>query len=557
MNIKHGDYSLLIDNLDNKLDDLFLFNVYYYYWKKGYSNIIISEVLNILIVSFSVLIMLFLFFVVNFKKLLAFNADNAKTDHLSNYLEWSSLKTPNVFVIITLLIFGTYLIIRIINLISMTKNFKKIRDLYRRMMISDSSLNTISWNDVVLKVINDYKDPFLDHYNLTSRIMKKDNIMIFLHQKKQDILRKQLSGRFYEWNFIFCLLNPLFDKNHQIKKEMIRNPEIYFNEVQERITRIMFLNIVFMPAILIFMSFYFLLQYGEQFYNNPEMIISRQWTIKAKWYFRSYNELPHFYYKRLEKGGKAIDEYTNQFSNKIIELFSRFIVYVLGSFLLFLVVMAFLNENLLMYMNITSGRPFIWYLGIITPIIIIAKKFTNPTYLSFPKEKYSEIIKEIEFPEEWEKKSDSRHIKNQIIKFYSLRIELLFKEFLGILLSPYYLWKLRSYVRDLGKTIIDNLEEDNQMGYVIKDSLFKDVIQLSKNLKTQKSFYRFRDNNPDWYMNEFLNIHESSIQTFAERINIQELYDQQSIHQLPDEQSIHQLNDVMSHPPNYDPFSDT
>lgn len=570
----HGEYSLLIDNLNDNLDDsnddLFLFNIYYYYWKKGYSNIIISEILNIFVLTFSVLVMLFLFFVVNFGKLISFDS-NKETEHLSNFLDWSSFKKANPFVIITFLIFGTYLTIRIINLFSMAKNFRKVRDLYRRMMISDSRLNTISWNDVVNKVIEDYKNLFLNHYNLTGRIMKKDNIMIFLHQEKENIFRKQLGGRFYEWNFIFCLLNPLFDKNHRIKKSMIQNPESYFHEVQERITRVMILNIVFMPAILIFMVFYFFLQYGEQFYNDPEMIVSRQWTIKAKWKYRSYNELSHFYYQRLEKGAKAIDEYSNQFSSKATELFSRFIVYVLGSFLLFLVVMAFLNERLLMYMDITTGKPFIWYIGVITPIVLIAKKFTNPSYLSFPKKKYTEIIKEFEFPPEWEDKSDSRHIKNQILKLYPLRIELLLKEFLGILLSPYYLWKLRGHVRELGKTIIDNLEEDTHMGYVIKDSLFKDAVQLEENPKTLKSLYRFRNNNPDFYMNEFLNIdvNQSNIQALAERINTNDLYNNQSLNNYPTQTNYYpEVTDFtesvldgdltsqeMSHPPNYDPFA--
>jgi len=539
------NYSILIDSLDDKLDNLLLFNIYYYYWNKGYLNIIISEILNILVLIFSVFMILFLFLVVNFKKLLAFDS-NKQIEHISNYLDWSSFKHPNPFLIIILLVFGIYLCIRIINLISMDKNFKKVRKLYRDMMISDASLNTISWNDVLTKVIRHYQDPFLDHYNMTCKIMNKDNIMIFLHQNKKDIFDKQIGGRFYEWNFIFCLLNPLFDKNHQIKKEMIQNPDTYFKNVQERITRVMFLNIIFLPAILIFMGFYFFLQYGEQFYNDPEMIISRQWNIKAKWNLRSYNEISHLYYQRLEKGSKAIDEYSKQFASKGTEICARFIVYVLGSFLLFLVIMAFLNERLLMYMDITNGKPFIWYLGVITPIILLAKKFTSVSYILSPKEKYKEIINVIELPSEWENKSDSRHVRNQVLKYYPLRINLLLTEFISIILSPYYLWKLKKDVDDLCKTIINNLEEDNHIGYVIKDSLFKNIIHLEANKKIKTSFYRFRHNHPDWNVNEFINIEESYNANIPDRILSNDYFNEYKPNVKLD----------ISYPDNYDPFLD-
>jgi autophagy-related protein 9 len=538
------NYSILIDSLDDKLDNLMLFNIYYYYWNKGYRNIIISEILNILVLTISVFMILFLFLVVNFKKLLAYDNDK-HIDHISNYLDWSSFKHPSAFMIITLLFFGIYLVIRIINLIAMNKNFKKVRKLYRDMMISDASLNTISWNDVLTKVIRHYQDPFIDHYNMTCKIMNKDNIMIFLYQNKSDIFDKHIGGRFYEWNFIFCLLNPLFDKNHKIKREMILNPDTYFKNVQERITRVMFLNIIFMPAILIFMTFYFFLQYGEQFYNNPEMIISRQWNIKAKWTFRSYNEISHLYYQRLEKGSKAIDEYSKQFASKGTEIFARFVVYVLGSFLLFLVIMAFLNERLLMYMDITTGKPFIWYIGIFTPIILLAKKFTTVSYVLTPKEKYKEIINEIDFPSDWEHKSESRHIKDQVLKYYPLRINLLLTEFISIIMSPYYLWKMKKDVNDLCKLIIDNLEEDNHMGYVIKDSLFKNVVHLETNNKIKRSFYRFRYNHPDWIVNEFLNIEESYQGNIPDRIENNNFNDYQP-----------NINQELSYPDNYDPFEE-
>ena len=40
------EYSLLVDNTGNKkeLNSLFLFNLYYYYHNKGYSNLLLTEI---------------------------------------------------------------------------------------------------------------------------------------------------------------------------------------------------------------------------------------------------------------------------------------------------------------------------------------------------------------------------------------------------------------------------------------------------------------------------------------------------------------------------------
>ena len=53
--------------------------------------------------------------------------------------------------------------------------------------------------------------------------------------------------------------------------------------------------------ILIFMLFYNIFNYGEEFYNQPSQLTNRIFTKQALWKYRYYNEFPHEFNKRLER----------------------------------------------------------------------------------------------------------------------------------------------------------------------------------------------------------------------------------------------------------------
>ena len=77
------------------------------------------------------------------------------------------------------------------------------------------------------------------------------------------------------------------------------------------------INFIFMPFILLYMFFYYIFNYGEKFYNDPNLIVSRVFTNKTKWKFRNYNELNHEFDNRIECANKYAKTYASLFSSKL------------------------------------------------------------------------------------------------------------------------------------------------------------------------------------------------------------------------------------------------
>ena len=50
-------------------------------------------------------------------------------------------------------------------------------------------------------------------------------------------------------------------------------------------------------------------QISANFYNHPSKIVSRQWSLKARWNFRYYNELKHKMDERLDIASIYAKEY--------------------------------------------------------------------------------------------------------------------------------------------------------------------------------------------------------------------------------------------------------
>jgi autophagy-related protein 9 len=186
------------------------------------------------------------------------------------------------------------------------RKFWKIRKIYKNDLNIDSNdLETLTWNEISNKIIKYYCVPNLNIYTLQMQIMIKENLIISIYDQLEKLnFHKYPLTKLLEWNFIFCFINPLINENREININVKTDNDKYdkyINQVKNRLARIAILNLIFMPFVLLFMLLYMILQYGEQFYNKPNLLANRQWTIKALWKFRYYNELPHIFHDRMNK----------------------------------------------------------------------------------------------------------------------------------------------------------------------------------------------------------------------------------------------------------------
>ena len=162
------EYSLFLDNTGNtenkkEVNSLYLFNLYYYYYNRGYSNLILTEITNLLVLVFMVFFMVFLVQCVDFKELIDYNIEEkVSLSHFVKISNFWDLKN-NFFIIICLIVFLSYVIIQLISIYASSKKFWKIRKIYKEdLEITTDDLDNLTWNDVSNKIIKYYCEPNLN-----------------------------------------------------------------------------------------------------------------------------------------------------------------------------------------------------------------------------------------------------------------------------------------------------------------------------------------------------------------------------------------------------------
>ena len=119
-------------------------------------------------------------------------------------------------------LYTIYILCCTINTIFTIQISWKIRKIYyQKLNIKDTELKLIDWNTVVDRIKIIYPDPNLNIYTIASKIMRKDNLTICLF-RHNDLIKYRMS-KFLEWNFIYCFVNSLFDKNDTITQELLDN----------------------------------------------------------------------------------------------------------------------------------------------------------------------------------------------------------------------------------------------------------------------------------------------------------------------------------------------
>lgn len=497
-------YSMLIDDLGDAehIDDLFLLNLYVYYIRGGYYNIMIDDLTNIITSTFLMFFLNFLYMCVDFAGLFT----NTGNHSITEYIHLSHFWHLDGFMIICLVIFFCYIALRIFRLISDIYKFQVIRRFYNeKFHIQDVELKTYHWDDIVTELMsNCYNTSGLDVYTVSNRIMKMDNILIALYD--QDILNVSYLSQLMEWNIRYCFIHSLQKNTNQISPELIANPAMFLHIVQTRLIVVTVINLIFMPFILLFTTFYQIIDYGESFYNSPILITKRCWTNRSKWRFRFYNELPHLFNSRMELASVEMDEYLAQFNYRLLEIISRFIVFVFSSLFLFLLVIVFINENNLTNKGFFGFQPVLWYITVFATIIAIFRKYTKSNMLPHPEESLRKVNQHLHLITDSELETAGSHeVKRKMDNQYSYQIVILFKELFFILLAPIDMCRLYWNSTTIVNYITQNVKDDYDLGFVVDNSIFigrdLDIIQ---NKKVSKSLDVFCDMFPKWTPDDFI-----------------------------------------------------
>ena len=495
---KRYENDRLLKNFDDEiLDNVKIKNIYNYYYKGGYKNIIIENINSLFINYFLLFLINFITNCINYEKIYYFNSNNdAKVINIYQFIQLDEWFPSNWYLLISLILYLIYLInftFNTINNIKLCIEIKKIYD--EKLEILEKELKYYTWHEIVNIILNKYTDPNLNIYTINAIICQEDNLMIYFLRHK--LIDSSYISTLLEINILYCFINSLVTSDYKITKETLNS---YYDKIKTRLLIVFLINLVTLPFSLYVILIYNIINYGENIYNNPSFLFNRIWTTKAKWRLKFYNELPHEFDKRILKLSDNVNTIINSNQNREFHNIFKFINFVLGSLFVMLVILTIINEDILTKCEIFEGRSVLWTIGIIGSIILLIKKlnrtegYINEKLLLNNLEEIKITIGSIN--PHW----FDDNLRYQLIKLlksmYQNKINIIFYEIINVLLSPYYLFIWLYNYRNIKINYI--ISNQFVLGYVCKYSIFTNCNLVKSDAHMYFSVNEFKKNNPDW-----------------------------------------------------------
>ncbi|KIY50798.1 APG9-domain-containing protein, partial [Fistulina hepatica ATCC 64428] len=456
--------------------DSFLQEVYNYYEGKGIYSIALSRGLNLLTVGFVIGFSTFLLRCIDYSLIVP-----DTPTRLSDVVVDRCVARFSGFTLVFFLFFSAFYVWQIVIFVMGIVRLIDMYNFYTHLLkIPNADIQTISWSEVVRRIgaireenpltaissksarnTNDTSTAKLDAHDIANRIMRKENYLIALFNKELLDLRIPLPRfleRFVvaeegkgkvltkalEWNLRFCLMEYLFDRQGRVRKVFLKsqNRAVLIEGLKRRFIFMGILNAIFAPFIVLYLLMYSFFRYFEEYHKDPSSIGGRRYTSYAQWKFREFNELPHFFSRRLAESYPAATVYIGQFPNENLTIVMRFIAFVAGSFAAVLVLVSVLDPDLVVHFEITPHRTVLFYITIFGSIVAVARGMVPEEHRVYdPEELMSEIIIHTHYmPDQWKGQLHSKKVHEQFGELFMMKILIFVQEIVSVMVTPFILW---------------------------------------------------------------------------------------------------------------------
>ena len=441
-----------------KNDDNFYRDVYEYFYKKGITNMIISNVCEIFLVFSGILFTFFILDCLDWESLLLCSNENHSCGDISLFIKHPF---PNFFSFILYFCGFMVALDKIIELYSSLKQMFFIKKYYEdKLKISNKELQTIRWSLVIQK-IEQYSG--ISAYDLTNKILKNENYYIaMIHNCVLNV-----SNEYYTKQLEFNIRLTIFND--------IDNIDI--SKMKKKFRLLGILNLLFSPIIFFYLLFYFFISNIQEVYTNSKNVSSRRFRLMTKWKIKQYNELKHFFEKRINTAIPLSNFYLKQFPSPIIEILAKTITILCGICFSFNLVLSIIDENILLYVKIFD-RSLLFYTGVIGAISTFSRSLIkNPEDTVYKPTKYMKKIYKCTkyIPAKWKNKFHTYDVRNDFVKIFPYKILLLLYDLISVITTPFI---LIFYLPDNSNEIVEfikiNTISVNRVGNVCRFAYFED-----------------------------------------------------------------------------------
>ena len=395
-----------------------------------------------------------------------------------------------------------------------------MHDFYHYLLeIPDTDIQTISWQEVVKRLmalrdmnqatkaqvpeqhqrfLGGHSKQRMDAHDIANRLMRRENYLIALFNKEVlDITlplpflgRRALFSKSLEWNLSLCIMDFVFDDQGQISPLFLRDSQrrTLSDALRRRFIIAGVMNIICAPYIIAYLVLLYFFRYFNEYQKNPSSIGLRQYSPLAEWKFREFNELWHFFERRLNMSYPFASRYVNQFpKDKTIQL-ARFVALVSGALAAVLAVTSLIDPDLFLGFEITPDRTVLFYLGVFGAVWAFANGSVPEENLVFePKYALTAVVNYTHYlPAQWQGRLHSDQVRKDFVRLYPLKLVIFLEELLSIISTPFILWFSLPKCSD---RIVDFFREFtvhvDGLGFVCSFAVF-DFEKAGNNTKRQK-----------------------------------------------------------------------
>ena len=242
---KRYENDRLLKNFDDEiLDNVKIKNIYNYYYKGGYKNIIVENINSLFINYFLLFLINFITNCIKYEKIYYFNSNNdAEVVNIYHFIKLDEWFPSNWYLLISLILYLIYLInftFNTINNIKLCIQIKKIYD--KKLEILEKELKYYTWHEIVNIILNKYTDPNLNIYTINTIICQEDNLMIYFLRHK--LIDSSYISTLLEINILYCFINSLVTSDYKITKKTLNS---YYDRIKTRLLIVFLINLITLP----------------------------------------------------------------------------------------------------------------------------------------------------------------------------------------------------------------------------------------------------------------------------------------------------------------------
>eukprot|EP00741_Cyanophora_paradoxa_P005597 tig00000912_g5425.t1 len=500
--------------------DTFWDRLYAYYAEKGFTCIVLSRLFELLSLGFTIGFSSFLLAFVNWTELLTTScrADQPcwRDVHAIREAPFSNVGMKEFGILLYMIVFSVYWLWKSMCFFGDVFGAFEIRRFYNMDVgLSDTELQGMEWNAVLekIKLSQISAQPGIGQVaplDVAARLMRRENYLIALvnrgvldlrlpflpaylaaaptsdRRKQQDFRTSELTADGLPeqpplmrqapltdaliWNLNFCIFDRMFGAMYRI------HPEFLNAEIMRRRFQIMgILNFILMPFIVVFLVMRFILLNAQQFYVSPSLLGKREWTVDARWRFREFNELPHFFAKRLAAACPPANSYLSMFPSFALGMFARFAAFVSGALAAVLIVAGVLDQNLLA--SEAGGKPLWWWLALFGAIVAVCRALSvdDSSFAGGDATAVlTEVVKHTHYlPHHWQGHFTSWEVHGELSLLFQFKLVSFVQDVLAVFLNPYILYySLPRCAEDIVQFVRDFTVEVRGLGHVCSFGLF-------------------------------------------------------------------------------------